>query len=96
MRGQDFVDAIVEMYENGDLDKLTKVDSKQICASRLYAFKERREAKNFKQLLDEVRANERELDKIPFVPLLMSIRSAEVLKNAICMMIGENHDESLF
>lgn len=96
MRGQDFVDAIVEMYESGELDKIAKVKPDQICASRIYAWKERKEAKAFKEMLDEVRANERELDKIPFVPLLMSIKSTEVLKSAICLMIGQNHDESMF
>ena len=52
MRGQDFVDAIVEMRGN--------------------------------------------FDKIPFIPLIMSIKSAEVLKNAICLIIGVNHDEIMF
>lgn len=91
MRGQDFVDAIVESYENGDIEKITKVKADQILSSRAYARQERKRAKEFKNMLDELRANERPIDSIPFIPMLLSIKSAEVLKNAICLMIGKNN-----
>lgn len=96
MSGKDFVNIIVDMYENGELDKIINMKYTTICRitgmSRLYCWNEKRKAKRFKKCLDKYKAKSFDLRESAFIPMLMKIDSAEILKSAICLSIREKAD----
>ena len=92
MTGKDFMKAIAEMHKTGELDKLSKwrysKDAKSMGLSRIHLAQERKKIKKLKEHLDCLDANGFDIGKIPFVPFLCSIDSAEVLKDTIFWMVG--------
>ena len=96
MSGKEFVNIIVDMYEGDELNNIINMKYTDICRitgmSRLYVWNEKRKAKAVKKLMDKLKADGRELRETPFVPMLMSIDSAEILKSAICLSLREKAD----
>lgn len=94
MTGQDFVNAIARMYDAKEFDKI--IDTKYCTLhramhkSRLMIHRESKSAKAVKTQLDNYVNAGRDIKDIPFIPLLMQIDSAEVLRDAICFMIEDS------
>ena len=84
-----FVNAIADMYENGELDRICRMQYSRaftnVYMSRIYTLIERMRARRFKRFLDDL-SRHAEIRSIPFILLMMRANSAEVLKTAICMM----------
>lgn len=91
MRAKEFVEAIDRMYETKEFDKIINSKYEPIHRlmrkSRFMMAYEKRKAKAFKNMLDEYVKEGRDIKEMHFIPLLMAIDSAEILRDAICFMI---------
>lgn len=86
-----FVETIADMYENGELDKICNMKyHAHMGQSRFSLWYNRKMARRLKRALCECEQSGRDIRKIPFIVLLHSMKSAEVIKDAICIMVGKD------
>jgi len=88
MDATEFKKALKKVYDN-DLDKIIAQKYRDWTKPAKYLAQEKKRAKRDKEVLDYLASQEYGIEGAHFVPLLMELRSTEVLKNVICYMINE-------
>ena len=90
MTANEFKDAVFKVLQNGYIGKLCaeKSGMRSPPMPHLTRSEKRRAMRDFRRLdsVDDVH-------NVPFLPLLVSFESVEVLKNVICYAIGDSNNE---
>ena len=89
----EFKKALKKVYEI-DLNKIIEQKYRDCTKPKRYLAQEKKRAKRDREFLNYIASLDTGIEGAHFVPLLMELRSTEVLKNVICYMItakkGEN------
>ena len=85
MTAKEFKEALKEVYEK-DLDKIIEHKYNDYTEPRSYIKQEIKRAKLDKAFLDYYVKSDIGIEDMPYIVLLMEIKSTEVLKNVICRM----------
>ena len=93
-----FMKAFKKMYQDGELDKMLNADFDKYLENAEIIQGQRDDIRVLKETLDDMVKEGKDIEDIPFMALLMSINSAEVLKDVIIYMIsieseGKNENE---
>lgn len=83
-----FMKAFKRMYQDGELDKMLNADFDKYLENAEIIQGQRDDIRALKETLDDMVKEGKDIEDIPFMALLMSINSAEVLKDVIIYMIS--------
>ena len=95
---EEFTKAFKKVYQEGELDKMLNEEFDEYLSNAAILKAQRDDIRVLKETLDDMVKEGKDIEDIPFMALLMSINSAEVLKDVIIYMISiesevKNEDE---